>query len=85
LSDEAFGIKINAQPIALIDAPEPNNTCKVLRELFDDLARAHEFGIFLPKSKNPEDGDYLHKVYCAQMWQDGVARLCRDFFSSFLL
>jgi len=48
LLDEAFGKKFNAQPIAVIDAPEPINTCKVLRELFNDLVRAHEFGIFLP-------------------------------------
>jgi hypothetical protein len=74
LCDEAFGKKFNSQPIALIDSPEPSNTCKVLRELFIDLVRAHEFGIHLPKSTNPADGDYLHKVYCAQMWQDGVAR-----------
>ena len=72
--DEAFGKKINAHPIAVIDAPEPSNTCKVSRELFNDLVRAHEFGIYLPRSNNPHDGDYLHKVFCAQMWQDGVAR-----------
>ncbi len=74
LCNEAIGKNFNAQPLALFDAPEPSNTCKVLRELFQDLVRAHEYGIYLPKSNHPDDGDYLHKVYCAQMWQDGVAR-----------
>ena len=39
LPDEAFGKKFNAQPMALIDAPEPSNTSKLLRELFNDLVR----------------------------------------------
>jgi hypothetical protein len=74
LPDEAFGKNFNAQPIAVIDAPEPSNICMLLRELSNDLVRAHKVGIYLPRSNNPDDGDNLHKVYCAKMWQDGVAR-----------
>ena len=74
IPDEAFRKKFNIQPVVLIDSTEPSNTCKVLQELFNDFERAHKYGIYLPNSDNSEDGEYLHKAYCAQMWQNGVAR-----------
>ena len=57
-----------------MDLPEPSNTCRALREMFLDLKRAGEYGIYLPRVDDPEAEYYVHKAFVCSMWADGVAR-----------
>jgi hypothetical protein len=74
IDDEAFGYAFNIQPLALFEIPEPSNTCKVLREMFLDLKRAGEYGIYLPREEGDNKEIYLHKAFLSSIWADGVAR-----------
>ena len=74
VDEDAFGKAFNVQPVAIFDMPEPSNTCKVLREMFLDLKRVGEFGIYLHRGGEEDPELYTHKAFVASMWCDGVAR-----------
>ena len=73
LSPEYFSRKINQQPIAIFDIPEPSDTGKALVEFYMDMKTLGSRGIHLP-SPSPGEEPVLHKAFLKGHLADGVAR-----------
>ena len=76
LSPEYFSRKINQQPIAILDIPEPPDTGKALAEFFMDMKTLGSRGIYLT-SPLPGVKPVLHKVFLKGHLADAVARYSR--------
>ena len=72
LSHEYFGKRINQQPVAIFDIPEPSDTGKALVEFFTDMRKLAVSGIYLQNSSGKEP--VLHKAFLKGHLADAVAR-----------
>lgn len=70
---EFYSKEANQKPVAVITAPEPSNTFKVMKEVVLDIWRLGAYGMFVTC---PLTGEHiLHKGYLASVSADRVARL----------
>ncbi len=72
LSHEYFGKRINQQPIAIFDIPEPSDTGKALVEFYTDMNTLGVSGIYLQDPSGKKH--VLHKAFLKGHLADAVAR-----------
>ena len=72
LPEQYFSKKVNQKTVAVIPAPEPPNTMKVLREVILDILRLSSYGMFITSPLTGERA--LHKGFLASIVADRVAR-----------
>lgn len=72
LSLDYFGKRINQQPIAIFDIPEPSDTGKALAEFYTDMKMLGSRGIYLQGP--PGEEPVLHKAFLKGHLADAVAR-----------